>query len=96
VTRRGFDAGWQPEKDRLRHGPDEAKVYLELVQIVNEWIALFERDGRALPEPGAGKEYSGKFVLRMKPELHKALALRAGASGESLNNYVIKKLQPVR
>jgi predicted HicB family RNase H-like nuclease len=77
------------------HGSDETKVYQELCQIVKEWIAIYEKDGRPLPEPSAGREYSGKFILRMEPDLHKALALRASAAGDSLNNYVVKKLQPV-
>ena len=75
------------------HGPDEKKVYAELCKIVDEWIAIYEKDGRPLPEPSAGKEYSGKFVLRTGPELHRVLALRAETEGESLNSYVVKKLQ---
>jgi predicted HicB family RNase H-like nuclease len=74
------------------HGSDEAKVYAELCQIVAEWIAIYEKDGRPLPEPTAGREYSGKFVVRMDPELHKATAIRALREGESLNNYIVKKL----
>jgi predicted HicB family RNase H-like nuclease len=77
------------------HGADEAKVYQELCQIVAEWMSIYAKDGRPLPEPSAGREYTGKFILRMKPELHRALALRASAVGDSLNNYVVKKLQPV-
>jgi len=76
------------------HGADEAKVYRELCQIVAEWISIYAKDGRRLPELSSGKAYTGKFILRMKPELHKALALRASAAGDSLNNYVVKKLQP--
>ena len=78
------------------HGADETKVYRELCQIVAEWISIYAQDGRPLPEPSAGKEYTGKLILRMKPELHKALALRASAAGDSLNNYLVKKLQPTR
>ena len=44
------------------HGDDEAEVYRELCQIVEEWIAIHQEDGRDLPEPTAGKEYSGRFV----------------------------------
>ena len=75
------------------HGSDEAKVYQELCQIVAEWIAIYEKDGRPLPKPTAGKEYSGKFVLRTSPDLHRLLSLRALQAGESLNAYVVKKLE---
>jgi predicted HicB family RNase H-like nuclease len=40
----------------------------------------------------AGKRFSGKFVLRLEPALHRHLAAKAMASGESLNNYCAKKL----
>lgn len=74
------------------HGDDEAKVYAELCQIVEEWIELLHKDGAALPEPTADKKYSGKFVLRTEPALHRRLALKALAAGESLNSYCVKAL----
>jgi predicted HicB family RNase H-like nuclease len=73
------------------HGPDEAKVYAELCQIVEEWIELIEGDGKELPKP-LGKEFSGKFVLRLEPALHRRLAARALLAGESLNNFCVRKL----
>jgi predicted RNase H-like HicB family nuclease len=56
---------------RCCHGKDEIGVYAELCKIVEEWIALYHREGKALPEPSAGKEYSGKFVLRTGEDLHR-------------------------
>jgi predicted RNase H-like HicB family nuclease len=37
------------------HGDDEAEVYRELCEIVDEWIDLTQRDGKPLPPPTAGK-----------------------------------------
>jgi len=74
------------------HGKDEAKVYAELCQIVEEWIEVLETDGHPLPEPLAGKKFSGKFVLRVEPALHRRLAAKALAAGESLNSYCVKTL----
>jgi predicted HicB family RNase H-like nuclease len=59
------------------HGDDEAKVYRELCQAVEEWVAVYERDGETFPAATAGKRYSGKFVVRVGEELHKALAVDA-------------------
>ncbi len=73
------------------HGKDEAKVYADLCEIVEEWIELLEGDGEALPKP-LGKEFSGKFVLRLEPALHRRLAARAMVAGQSLNNFCAKKL----
>ena len=74
------------------HGKDEARVYAELCEIVEEWIALLEGEGHALPEPLAAKKFSGNFVLRIDPALHRRLAARAFAAGESLNTYCAKTL----
>ena len=75
------------------HGKDEAKVYAELCQIVEEWIELLEKDGSTLPEPlGKVSDFSGKFVLRVEPALHRHLAAKALAAGESLNSYCTKTL----
>ncbi len=39
------------------------------------------------------KEYSGKFNLRVPPELHAEIASRASAAGKSLNQWVIDTLK---
>jgi predicted HicB family RNase H-like nuclease len=74
------------------HGADEARVYAELCEVVEEWIALLHQDGSPLPEPLAAKSFSGKFVLRMAPPIHRRLAAKALAAGESLNSYCVKTL----
>jgi predicted HicB family RNase H-like nuclease len=74
------------------HGNDEAKVYAELCEAVEEMIELAAEDGDALPEPLANKEFSGKFVLRVEPALHRRLAAKAITAGESLNSFCVKTL----
>ncbi len=74
------------------HGSDEARVYAELCQAVEEMIELIHADGQKLPEPLAAKKFSGKFVLRVEPALHRRLAAKALAAGESLNSYCAKSL----
>jgi len=74
------------------HGNDEAKVYAELCQAVEEMIELIHTDGHRLPEPLAAKTFSGKFVLRLEPALHRRLAAKAIGAGESLNSYCVKTL----
>lgn len=75
------------------HGDDEAKVYKDLCNLVDEWIEIYEEDGDALPPETAGKQYSGKFNLRVGKELHEQLSIAALKSGDSLNAYCVKKLQ---
>jgi len=74
------------------HGADEVRVYRELCVIVDEWIAILKEDKKALPDPLDGKKFSGKFILRVEPALHRRLAAKAMLEGESLNQYVAKAL----
>lgn len=85
----GSVPGWI---DACCHGPNEAQVYTELIRILNEWIALYRQEGRPLPPP-TNKRYSGRFVLRTSPEIHRALAVRALCDGESLNAFVVRALK---
>ncbi len=78
------------------HGDNETKVYKELCQAVEEWIEIYQEDGEPLPAATAGKEYSGKFVLRVGKDLHKALAVEALRYGESLNSYCMHLLREER
>ncbi len=75
------------------HGQNEAKVYKELCQAVEECIELLEEDRRPLPEPTLAKDFSGKFVMRVGKDLHKALAIKALRQGKSLNSYCVDVLR---
>jgi predicted RNase H-like HicB family nuclease len=33
------------------HGDDALKVFIELNEVVDEWIEIFKKDGEPLPEP---------------------------------------------
>lgn len=75
------------------HGDDEVQVYRALCEAVEEWIEIHQQDGTPLPPFTAPKEYSGKFMLRLSPELHERLAIRALIEGVSLNSYCRKILE---
>src|SRR5437870_9466103 len=74
------------------HGDDEAKVYAELCQAVEEMIELIHEDGAELPAPLSAKKFRGKFVLRVEPAIHRRLAAKALGAGESLNSFCVKAL----
>lgn len=50
---------------------------------VEDYLAFCEERGEA-PE----KPYSGKFIVRLAPELHKSVATCAQKKGKSLNAWV--------
>ena len=73
------------------HGSDPAKVMRELTVIMDEHLAILDADGEAYP-PATNKAYSGTFALRIGVDLHRALAVRAAAAGDSLNQYIERTL----
>jgi predicted HicB family RNase H-like nuclease len=74
------------------HGKTEADVIEQLQVIVEEWVGLLLVDGKPLPEGTAERRFSGKFVVRLSPEIHRKVALKAMARGESLNEFVSETL----
>lgn len=61
-------------------------------KIVAETIADMESNDEIIPEPIACRQYSGKFMVRVPPDVHRNLAIRAAESGISLNRVVSSKL----
>jgi len=39
------------------HGADPKSVFAELCEIIEEAVALYEQDGKPLPEPMSGREF---------------------------------------
>jgi predicted HicB family RNase H-like nuclease len=48
--------------------------------------------GENIPEPLASKKFSGKFMVRIPPELHRRLVMDAQEEGISLNRLASDKL----
>jgi len=44
------------------HGDDEARVYADLCDIVEEWVALLKREGKPLPPSTAGRNVADKIA----------------------------------
>lgn len=61
-------------------------------RIVADVVDDMRANGESVPEPIASKNYSGKFVVRVPPEVHRNLALKAAESGVSLNRLASSKL----
>ena len=65
-------------------------------QVVADVVVDLQANGELVPEPLAVKKYSGRFMVRVPPELHRQLALEAAESGISLNRLASDKLSRVR
>ncbi len=65
-------------------------------QVVADVVDDLRANGEYIPEPLAAKKYSGRFMVRVPPELHRRLALEAAESGVSLNRLASDKLSRAR
>ena len=61
-------------------------------QLVKDVVKDLKTHDEPIPEPLAAKQYSGKFVVRILPDLHRELAIEAQEAHVSLNRYVSNKL----
>ncbi|MDJ0915662.1 MAG: toxin-antitoxin system HicB family antitoxin [Desulfobacterales bacterium] len=61
-------------------------------KVVAEVIFDMLENNEKIPEPIASKNYSGKFMVRIPPDIHRKLAIQAAESGVSLNRIASSKL----
>jgi predicted HicB family RNase H-like nuclease len=63
---------------------------------IRETVAKVVKDLKAnkepIPEPTATRRFSGKFMVRIPPEVHRHLAVEAAETGVSLNRLASAKL----
>jgi predicted RNase H-like HicB family nuclease len=61
-------------------------------EVVTDAIVDMKKNGETVPNPVTSKHYSGKFIVRVPPEVHRRLALEAAESGVSLNRLASARL----
>jgi predicted HicB family RNase H-like nuclease len=69
------------------YGKSLEELKREMATSVDEYLAFCEERG---VEPA--KPYSGRFNVRMEPELHRTVANAAAAEGKSMNEWAVEKL----
>lgn len=85
-TLRGIIEGISDYVDFETDSPDE--VENEFHSAVDDYLAFCKEVGKN-PE----KEYKGSFNIRIKPELHKKLAITASKADESINRTVERAIE---
>ncbi|WP_208442511.1 type II toxin-antitoxin system HicB family antitoxin [Bartonella raoultii] len=68
------------------------KALKGIMDLVSEIVEDMQHNGEQVPIPLSHGKYSGKFQLRIPPELHRQLAIQAAENGVSLNRYISSKL----
>ncbi len=71
---------------------NQAKAFTGIQKLVKEVIADMKKENETIPEPLSAKQYSGKFMVRIPPEVHRDLSILASENHISLNRLVSAKL----
>ena len=79
-----------PSLSWLSVDPEEALRGIRA--LVKECVEDMIQNGESFPNPISTRKYSGKFMVRVPPEVHKHLATEAAESGVSLNRLASAKL----
>lgn len=82
-----------PSLSWLASTPEEALTGVR--QLVAEVVHDLETSGEPVPEPFSTRSFSGRFLVRIPPELHRRLAIEAAEAGISLNRLASDKLSRV-
>jgi len=61
-------------------------------KVVAEVVSDMKAEKEPVPEPIATRKYTGKFQVRIPPEVHRRLYLEAAEEGISLNRLVNARL----
>jgi predicted HicB family RNase H-like nuclease len=75
--------------------PVQEEAFKGIRQLVADCVEDMHNHGEVPPEPLADRTYSGKFVVRVPSEIHRALALKAAEEGISMNRLVSARLTSV-
>jgi predicted HicB family RNase H-like nuclease len=61
-------------------------------RLVSKVVADMVQNKEPIPDPIATKHFSGKFMVRVPPAVHRHLAIEAAEAGVSLNRLASAKL----
>ena len=70
----------------------QEKALKGIKKLVRDIVKDMEKNAEPIPKPLALKEFSGKLVVRMPPEVHRKLAMEAQEKGVSINMLINSKL----
>ncbi len=60
--------------------------------VVVEVVADMQSNNEPIPQPLALRSYSGKFTVRIPPDVHRNLVMQAAEADVSVNRFVSAKL----
>ena len=72
--------------------PTQDEAFSGIRSVVADVVEDMLGNDEELPEPIADRNYSGKFIVRVPPEMHRSLVMKAAEEGVSLNRLVNARL----
>lgn len=79
-----------PSLSWLADSPGEALDGIR--KVVADVLQEIRSTGEPPPQPLSNKKFSGKFLVRIPPGVHRRLAIQAAEEGISLNRLISAKL----
>ncbi len=79
-----------PSLSWLASSPEKALKGIR--SVAQESIEDMSQNKEEVPPPISARSYSGKFMVRVPPEVHRHLVIEAAESGVSLNRIASAKL----
>jgi predicted RNase H-like HicB family nuclease len=71
---------------------DQIEALLGLRDLIQDVVADMRKNRAPVPQPLADAKYSGRFVTRVPPELHRRLAIEAAEAHVSMSRLVSLRL----
>ena len=68
------------------------KALKGIQSVVKDCVTDMSKNKEDIPAPISSRNFSGKFMVRVPPEVHRHLAVEAAESGVSLNRIASLKL----
>lgn len=79
-----------PSLSWLADSPSDALA--GIYDLVEKIVDDMDKSGEKLPDSFGEKDFSGKFMVRVPPEVHRDLSMKAAEQGVSLNRLISSRL----
>ena len=76
----------------MADGPTPEAAIKGAKKALRLWLEVAKKEKREIPRPIDKRRYSGKFLVRVPPDLHRELDFEAKTQKVSLNRLVALKL----
>lgn len=79
-----------PSLSWLAKTPEKSLIGIR--KVVDDVVRDMRKRSESVPDPISSRHYSGKFMVRVPPQVHQRLAIQAAEYGVSLNRLANAKL----